>query len=196
MKLANAGHPHPLLLRKGGAVEEVLVGADGSGPALGMIPDERYQSVTVPLKPGDRVFVFTDGLYEAADATGEEFGHQRLQQALSDQAGKATPLLLDSVLETVRAFGTSETATGFADDICVMGVDFGPRGSCPTWRRRRCGGVVCARRRRGGQSFVTLSSTTNRDVKPVASCGGGGGVCPRDCGTGSTRCTDAEFAGW
>ena len=132
MKLANAGHPHPLLLRKGGAVEEVLVGADGSGPALGMIPDERYQSVTVPLKPGDRVFVFTDGLYEAADTTGEEFGHQRLQQALSDQAGKATPLLLDSVLETVRAFGTSETATGFADDICVMGVDFGPRGSCPT----------------------------------------------------------------
>ena len=84
------------------------------------------------FKPGDRVFVFTDGLYEAADTTGEEFGHQRLQQALSDQAGKATPLLLDSVLETVRAFGTSETATGFADDICVMGVDFGPRGSCPT----------------------------------------------------------------
>jgi sigma-B regulation protein RsbU (phosphoserine phosphatase) len=131
MKLANAGHPHPLILRKGGTVEAVLVGADGSGPALGMIPDESYQSVTVRLGAGDRVFVFTDGLYEAADATGEEFGHERLREALGARATLATPLLLDSLLEAVKAFGSSATATGFADDICVMGVDFGPRSACP-----------------------------------------------------------------
>lgn len=131
MKLANAGHPHPLLLRKDGSVEQVLVGADGSGPALGMIPDEHYQAATVSLKPGDRVFVFTDGLYEAADATGEEFGQERLQAALGARATLATPLLLDSLLEAVKAFGSSETSTGFADDICVMGVDFGPRSACP-----------------------------------------------------------------
>jgi len=131
MKLANAGHPFPLVLRKGGAVEAVRVGADGSGPALGMIPDENYQSVVVPLKPGDRVFVYTDGLYEAADASGEEFGPERLKAALGSRAGLATPLLLDSVLEAVRTFGSTATAEGFADDICVMGVDFGPRGACP-----------------------------------------------------------------
>ena len=131
LKLANAGHPHPLLLRKSGAVEEVRVGADGSGPALGMIPDESYEAATVSLKPGDRVFVYTDGLYEAADASGEEFGPERLKAALAARATVATPLLLDGVLAAVKEFGASATATGFADDICVLGVDFGPRSAFP-----------------------------------------------------------------
>ncbi len=131
LKLANAGHPHPLLLRKSGAVEEIRVGADGSGPALGMIPDESYEAATVPLKPGDRVFVYTDGLYEAADASGEEFGPERLKAALAARATVATPLLLDGVLAAVKEFGASATATGFADDICVLGVDFGPRSAFP-----------------------------------------------------------------
>ncbi len=129
MKLANAGHPSPLVLRKSGEVETVMVGADGSGPALGMIPDESYEAVVVPLKAGDRVFVYTDGLYEAADASGEEFGPGRLKAALGAKAGLATPLLLDAVLSAVKEFGSTTTATGFADDICFMGVDFGPRNA-------------------------------------------------------------------
>ena len=132
LKFANAGHPAPLLLRKDGTVEALGVGADGSGPALGMIPDESYEAATVRMKPGDRVFVYTDGLYEASDASGEEFGPERLKQALGARATLATPLLLDSVLSAVKEFGSSATAAGFADDICFMGVDFGPRGSCPT----------------------------------------------------------------
>lgn len=132
MKLANAGHPAPLVLRRTGEVETVNVGVDGSGPALGMIPDESYEAAVVPLKAGDRVFVYTDGLYEAADASGEEFGPERLKAALGAKASLATPLLLDAVLSTVKEFGSTATATGFADDICFMGVDFGPRGSCPS----------------------------------------------------------------
>ncbi len=129
MKFANAGHPYPLLLRRNGEVEALAVGADGSGPALGMIPDESYEAAVVPLKAGDRVFVYTDGLYEAADASGEEFGPERLKAALGARATMATPLLLDSVLEAVRTFGSQATANGFADDICFMGVDFGPRNA-------------------------------------------------------------------
>lgn len=131
LKFANAGHPSPLLLRKAGGVESLGVGAFGSGPALGMMPDEVYESATVALKPGDRVFVYTDGLYEAADSSGEEYGPERLQEAIGARANLATPLLLDSVLSAVREFGASATATGFADDICVLGVEFGPRAACP-----------------------------------------------------------------
>lgn len=131
LRFANAGHPSPLLLRKSGEVEALSVGADGSGPALGMIPDEVYEAAVVPLKAGDRVFVYTDGIYEAADASGEEFGPERLKEAIAGCADQRTALLLDSVLAKVRAFGADDTA-GFADDICFLGVDFGPRSAFPT----------------------------------------------------------------
>ncbi len=127
LRLANAGHPRPLLLRHEGGVEALGVGADGSGPALGMIPDEVYEAVTVPLSPGDRVFVFTDGLYEAADASGEEFGPDRLREAMAARAGLATSALLDGLLAAVRAFGAGATEQGFADDLCLVAVDFAPR---------------------------------------------------------------------
>ena len=126
LRLANAGHPKPLLLRHKGGVEPVGVGPDGSGPALGMIPDEIYEAVTVPLSPGDRVFVFTDGLYEAADASGEEFGPERLQAALAERDGLPTPALLDGLLDAVRQFGAGATEQGFADDLCLVAVDFAP----------------------------------------------------------------------
>lgn len=127
LRLANAGHPHPLLLRHEGEVIAVAVGAEGSGPALGMIPDEIYEAVTVPLSPGDRVFAFTDGLYEAADACGEEFGPERLRAAMTARSGLATPALLDGLLMAVREFGASATEQGFADDLCLVAVDFAPR---------------------------------------------------------------------
>jgi sigma-B regulation protein RsbU (phosphoserine phosphatase) len=129
LRLANAGHPQPLLLRHEGELEMVAVGVDGSGPALGMIPDENYAAVTVPLSPGDRVFVFTDGLYEAADASGEEFGTARLRVALTARAGQATPSLLDGLLDAVRAFGSSASGQGFADDLCLVAVDFALRNA-------------------------------------------------------------------
>lgn len=129
LRVANAGHPHPLLLRHEGAAVELLAGAEGSGMALGMVPDEKYEASAVSLSPGDRVFVFTDGLYEAADAKGEEFGRRRLREALVKHAGYATPALLDALLLAVRAFGADATPAGFADDICLIGVDFAPRNT-------------------------------------------------------------------
>lgn len=127
LRLANAGHPYPLILRHEGEVTALRIGADGSGPALGMLPDEAYAAAVVPLSPGDRVFVFTDGLYEIADDFGEEFGTTRLQEAVAKHAGYATPALLDALLATVRDFGSK--TRGFTDDTCVLGIDFAPRNA-------------------------------------------------------------------
>jgi sigma-B regulation protein RsbU (phosphoserine phosphatase) len=127
LRLANAGHPYPLLLRYEGEVVAIRVGEDGSGPALGMLPDEAYAATVVPLSPGDRVFLFTDGLYEAANGFGEEFGLERLREAVGRHSGYATPALLDALLATVTEFGAGRS--GFADDICVVGVDFAPRNA-------------------------------------------------------------------
>jgi sigma-B regulation protein RsbU (phosphoserine phosphatase) len=56
--LCRGGHPNPILLRKDGSME--LVGADGS--LLGIFPDEQFTDATVTLSPGDRLFVYTDGI--------------------------------------------------------------------------------------------------------------------------------------
>jgi phosphoserine phosphatase RsbU/P len=56
LAVANAGHPLPVILRAGGGVERVGT----SGLLLGVVPEE-YETTTVELRPGDRVFFFTDG---------------------------------------------------------------------------------------------------------------------------------------
>ena len=127
LRLANAGHPYPLLLRHEGAGAELRVGAEGCGPALGMLPGEEYAAASVPLSPGDRVFLFTDGLFEVIDILGEEFGTGRLREAVTKHAGFATPALLDAVLAAVREFGIR--SSGFADDTCIIGIDFAPRNA-------------------------------------------------------------------
>jgi sigma-B regulation protein RsbU (phosphoserine phosphatase) len=125
LRMANAGHPSPILQRFEGETEAVCVGEFGSGPALGMLPDESYSAATVPLSPGDRLFLFTDGLYEVTDAEGEEFGHGRLRGAIAGLGSVATTVLLDQILANVKKFG--EAGSGLADDICLLGVDFAPR---------------------------------------------------------------------
>ncbi len=72
---ANAGHPPPLVLRARGGLEWL----DGpGGTALGVVPGLSYQAGTVDLTPGDTLLVFTDGVTEAVNADGQEFGKLRL----------------------------------------------------------------------------------------------------------------------
>ena len=70
----NAGHHAPLLVRANGAVEML----DGGGPVLGVFPNWAYRQQEAELRPGDRLLVFTDGVVEAEDAAGREFGIERL----------------------------------------------------------------------------------------------------------------------
>ncbi len=78
MTFTNAGHNAPL-----------RVGADGTpawlelgGPVLGEFTDGNYQQAEIELRSGDRLALFTDGIIEARDSAGREFGEQRLAQAL------------------------------------------------------------------------------------------------------------------
>jgi sigma-B regulation protein RsbU (phosphoserine phosphatase) len=78
----NAGHNNPILRRASGQIERLDVG----GLPFGIMPEATYQAATVTLAPGDWLIIFTDGLVEAVNARGEEYGEARLLITL--EAGK------------------------------------------------------------------------------------------------------------
>ena len=86
----NAGHNNPILRRSNGLIERLDVG----GLPLGIQADAAYQSASVALAPGDWLIAFTDGMVEAVDAQGEEYGETRLLNAIqAGSAGTPTDLL-------------------------------------------------------------------------------------------------------
>jgi len=113
---AQAGHPAPLRWSPAENHVGPLPNAEAiGGPALGLLGDQVFESMTVTLTPGDRVLFFTDGISEAAKPDGEEFGVTRLGQTLQAQA----PLreTLAQVLQATSAFSGAES---FSDDVCLV----------------------------------------------------------------------------
>lgn len=75
----NAGHNNPILRRATGQIERLDVG----GLPFGILPEVHYESATVTLAPGDWLIIFTDGLVEAVNVRDEEYGEDRLLNAIA-----------------------------------------------------------------------------------------------------------------
>ncbi len=77
---SNAGHPPPIVRHhKGG-----LFSLKGTGGLVGCFPDSAYRQESVRLATGDRIWLYTDGLSEARDAAGEEFGAARMERLVDE----------------------------------------------------------------------------------------------------------------
>ncbi len=109
----NAGHNAPMLLRAAGTLERLPAG----GPPLGALPVASYRQAATTLAPGDLLLVFTDGVTEAANPAGEEFGEARLERILRERAGSSVESLCESIVEAVHAF---EAGLPQLDDITVV----------------------------------------------------------------------------
>jgi len=121
IEICNAGHPPPLVVHAGGEIERV----DATGLPLGMFCSERFSSHTVQLTPGETLLFYTDGLVEAQDATGEEYGIERLC-TLAASAGALPPTpLVERCARDLAAFAGTPA---WADDVTIMAV----RRSTPT----------------------------------------------------------------
>jgi phosphoserine phosphatase RsbU/P len=77
LRYVNAGHNPPAVLREDGSVRWL----EPSGAPVGMFPDSNYEESVLQLDPGDLVIAYTDGVIEAANQSGEEWGVQGLLQA-------------------------------------------------------------------------------------------------------------------
>jgi serine phosphatase RsbU (regulator of sigma subunit) len=120
LRFANAGHPAALRLQRGEAIAEKL-GADGqAGPAMGIFPGVKYATSIRPLREGDLIMLFTDGLFEVEDSSGAIFTEERLQLSASRYATLPPQEFFSALLTEVRNFSQRET---FDDDVCIVGLE-------------------------------------------------------------------------
>jgi sigma-B regulation protein RsbU (phosphoserine phosphatase) len=117
---ANAGHPPPFVRPAAEPAATMRLVAADPEPAAGLIPDFAYSTHTCPLRPGDLLFACTDGLFEAADRTGAQFGVERLGEVVARHASLGAAALLARALDEVNAF-TGQAA--FEDDLCALVVE-------------------------------------------------------------------------
>lgn len=118
MKCANAGHEYPAVMRAGGGYELIR---DRHGLALAAMDGMKYKEYEIQLNPGDRIFVYTDGVPEAINSGTEQYGTERMLRALNRAAKATLKGGLSSVLEDLAAFVGKEDQF---DDITMLSFTY------------------------------------------------------------------------
>jgi sigma-B regulation protein RsbU (phosphoserine phosphatase) len=110
---SNAGHNYPVLARENGEVELLITG----GPIIGAFAHLEYQQAAVRINPKDTLFFYTDGLSEAMNPSGEEFGDGRIREHVQIERHLPPHELMGKMLTCVREFDPS---TPPQDDTTVI----------------------------------------------------------------------------
>jgi len=118
LSYCNGGHPPPYLLRATGEIEALAL---TGGMALGIVGDFAYRSQSVILGKNDTVFLYSDGVTEAANEGKELFGDKRLAKALDGLHCQSLQTVIDGVMVVIEAFAQNEPQ---ADDITMMAVRY------------------------------------------------------------------------
>ncbi len=102
LRYCNAGMDPPVVLRPGSSHRQYL---RKGGPVLGVEPDFAYREGAIALIPGDRLFLYTDGLTEQRDPQGRFFDAERLIDLVEQDATRTPAGILEHVFATVNTFG-------------------------------------------------------------------------------------------
>jgi sigma-B regulation protein RsbU (phosphoserine phosphatase) len=114
LRYSAAAHPPMLLLRAGKVLE-----LTENGLMLAAFSFATYSTAEYPLEPGDRLVLYTDGILEAANATGEEFGPHRLSALLKDGARLNPEAAADHIISSLQTWSKSQN-----DDLTVLVCDY------------------------------------------------------------------------
>ena len=95
----NAGHNPPMVIRRDGSI--IPLGA--GGVPIGIFPDATYQEETIPLNPGDLILAYTDGVIEAVNPAGEEWGVERLRRTVRENASRCADEIVHAVFTAMDA---------------------------------------------------------------------------------------------
>lgn len=123
-KYACGGHPGPIVAGKNG-VRQIARERAQKGPGLGLVRGAYYPTQEMALAEIDRMILFTDGVLEAENQSGEPFFENRLMEIIGNKTGDSLELLLDGILSSVLAFSEGQH---FDDDVCLLGIEVTQKG--------------------------------------------------------------------
>jgi serine phosphatase RsbU (regulator of sigma subunit) len=126
IRYAVAGHPSPLIIEHASEDVKPLIPEDQPTPAAGLLEDTVYHGMEIKIEKEQSILLYTDGVTEARNPQDEEFGIDRLIQAVKEcsRAGRKASLP-QYVLEILESY--MDTAVAM-DDICVVAIDVAKAG--------------------------------------------------------------------
>ena len=116
VEIVQAGHPYPAVQRASGEVE--FLGAGGL--PVGLIEGADYDTITTHLKPGDRLFLMSDGITEATDPAGDMLGESGLAQIIRKSAAMRGAAFLDAIYWDIETFSNGN----LVDDVSAVFFEF------------------------------------------------------------------------
>jgi sigma-B regulation protein RsbU (phosphoserine phosphatase) len=123
LRYSNAGHPHSILLRKDGKME--LLQSGGSAIGIGDLPllrgqENRYAEGRLYLAPGDKLFIYTDGIVDYQNPEGEFYGTDRFYETLEALQGESVQGIVEKAISSLMDFGNDAEPL---DDITLLGLE-------------------------------------------------------------------------
>ena len=116
LRYSNAGHPPPLLIRTDGTVKELEKG----GPMIGLNGALPFEEEEIPLDPGDRIILYTDGVIEYEKTDLNFYGEERFHTAIKRSAGLNIDALSGAIMEDLMTFGEGAPPR---DDITLLAIE-------------------------------------------------------------------------
>lgn len=119
LRYANASHPLPYLLRRGNGDLQRL---EAKGPAapLGLFANTGFATAELPMRPGDLLLLYTDGLSETENADNESYESRRLKHVLAGSVALPANDLLNTLIRDAQEFSATGT---FCDDVCLLALE-------------------------------------------------------------------------
>ena len=116
LRYTNAAHPNPMWFRKQGGVELL----DTPGLPIGIDTDGDYAEGSLTMNPGDRIYLYSDGLAEELNPEGKMFGFRRIQQSLADHQSLPLDETLDQLVTGALQWSN---AGSFRDDLSLLAIE-------------------------------------------------------------------------
>lgn len=121
-RFVSAGNPGPVLARAGGGVEV----HDAPAVPIGLLSESEYEDTVLKLGPGDRLYLFSDGLLEERNGQGEILGGERVMGKIGSQLQAPLGDSLDALVAEVVRWRGSER---LHDDVAIVTAELGSSGS-------------------------------------------------------------------
>ena len=120
VRMVQAGHPHPIVQRAGGKIEQIGNG----GLPVGVIENAEYEEITLKLEPGDRLLFASDGLWDATDGAGKMLGVDGLSAILQTNRATRGVGLVEAMVWSILAY----TGGRQCDDMSAVLIEHEPAG--------------------------------------------------------------------